>query len=121
MSKFDSKQLIEALGVLGIIASLIFVGAQLMLDRRIAVGNQYHNRAILLIENARARRDNPAIIASRAKSWDIDKPNWWTAEIDEYIDRNELTMEEVAVRFFEGRISVRMTDNNLFQYELIKQ
>ena len=38
--KTDMKQIIEILGMFAVVASLIFVGQQLMLDRRVAIAHQ---------------------------------------------------------------------------------
>jgi len=43
--KSINKQTIELIGVIGIIASLIFVGIQLILDRRLALAEMYAFRA----------------------------------------------------------------------------
>ena len=44
--KLSNRELAEIVGVLAVVASLVFVGLQLMLDRKIASGEQYSARAM---------------------------------------------------------------------------
>ena len=46
------KEVVEIVGIFAVVASLIFVGMQLMLDRKVALAEQYFNRA----ESAKADR-----------------------------------------------------------------
>ena len=41
----DTRKILEIVGVLSVVASLLFVGMQLLLDRRITTAEQYQNRA----------------------------------------------------------------------------
>ena len=41
----SKKDIVEIVGIFAVVASLIFVGMQLMLDRKVALAEQYFNRA----------------------------------------------------------------------------
>lgn len=43
--KASKKELVEIVGIFAVVASLIFVGMQLQLDRKVALAEQYSNRA----------------------------------------------------------------------------
>ena len=43
--KGSKKELVEIVGIFAVVASLILVGMQLQLDRKVALAEQYSNRA----------------------------------------------------------------------------
>lgn len=50
--KTSKKYIVEIAGIFAVVVSLIFVGMQLQLDRKVALADQYFNRA----ESAKADR-----------------------------------------------------------------
>ena len=80
--RLDSKIVVEVVSALAVVASLLFVGMQLILDRRVAIAQQYHSRAEYRAENARAALQSEARMSGLAKSWEEGfRPTWWTEEI----------------------------------------
>ena len=118
MEKLRNTNFVELFGIFGIIASLTFVGAQLVLDRNIANGEAFQSRVALNVENLIGQRDNREIVQGRAKRYEANEPAWWSAEVPRYIDENNLTMEDVVRMEIQAAIYIQITDNNLYQYEL---
>ena len=116
MKHFDNKYLIELIGIFGIIASLLFVGAQLILDRRIASSTAYHGRVALRMDDLIGQRDNSELVQARAVQFEKVKPFWWNDEIESYVAELELTMEDVVRLDLQARIYLALTDNNFYQY-----
>ena len=56
--RIESKQVIDIVSTLAVVASLIFVGYQLILERRIAEAAQQHNRMELQYDLNRVFLDN---------------------------------------------------------------
>ena len=73
MNSDKIRQIIEAIGISAVVASLIFVGMQLLLDRRIAVADQYFNRAEAQRENLRTRTESEAFFANQEEMWELVK------------------------------------------------
>ena len=52
------RQSAELVGIMAVVASLIFVGLQLKQSQEIAIAAQYHNRAALAVENFNAELES---------------------------------------------------------------
>ena len=57
--KTSKKELAEIVGIFAIVASLIFVGLQLRLEHKVAMADQYFNRAETVKEDYRTRLLSP--------------------------------------------------------------
>jgi len=115
--KTDTKQLIEIVGIFGVIASLIFVGMQLMLDRRVAVGSQYHERMVLGHEYYLRQAENSDFLRSEAKLWDQGFfPAFWNDDIEKYKNERDLSTEDIVRRGLLDRTILLRLNNNYFQY-----
>jgi len=110
--------LVELIGIFGIIASLLFVGAQLVLERNIAYSTAFHDRVALHIANSTGMRDNYEYVQQRARALENSKPSWWNSDIESYVAQNELSMEDVVRLDIQAGIYLQITDNNYYQYEL---
>ena len=114
--KPDWKQLFEIFGVLGIIASLLFVGMQMQLDRKIAMAEQYQNRAELRLEGIRNLQANPDFVRDRAYQWERSRPEWWTDDVEAgYMQRFE-SMDAFVRSTMNFEDFVVSFDNNYYQY-----
>ena len=115
--KIESRQLIEIIGIFGVIASLIFVGMQLLLDRRIAIANQYQTRAELRLQAEQSQFQNENYIAVEAARWESQRPPWWDDEVEKiYRESGEsmLNIRRDLLAFDNFRI---IMDNNIYQYK----
>ena len=116
--KTDPKQVIEVIGISGVIASLLFVGMQLVLDRRVAVGSQYHERMILGHEYYLSLSENEKWISTEAKQWEEGfTPVYWNADIESYKAERKLTTEDIVRQDRLYMTTLLRLNNNYFQYE----
>jgi len=114
--KYEFKNIIETIGVLGIIASLLFVGLQLSFDRKVAVSSQYQNRSEIAIEFNRSNFENSDYVQMSAERWEKQRPVFWNREIEELMKDSDAPMEYMVQRFYRAAMSVYSFDNNYFQY-----
>ena len=90
--QLDTKRLIEYVGVLTVVASLLFVGMQLYLDRQIASAEQYQNRAESRKSDLRTLLESDAYLTLSAERWDAgNRPRWWNEEIEAFIEKESLS------------------------------
>lgn len=115
--KRDLRQAVEVVGIFGVIASLIFVGMQLRLDRQIAISEQYHNRAESRLESLRNSQNNTELVRDRMSRWENNRPAWWTNEIENLIENGSESMYSLVAQQFTFSIFVVAFDNNYFQYQ----
>ena len=86
---------IELIGIVSIIASLLFVGMQLTLDRRIAAGAQFHERMLIAHDASLAYFQNEEWIKMQAALWENGfTPRWWNSDIENFADQRKLSMED---------------------------
>ncbi len=104
MQKVDVRTTVEIVGILSIVASLIFVGIQLKQDQLIALGNQYQTRAEISLDNYRATLESDVLLSATAKMNIGDSESLTSEERVAYNIR--LTMDFITL------------DNNLHQYNL---
>ena len=113
------RRLVEIVGIFGVIASLLFVGLQLVLDRRVAMGAQFHERSIMGIEDYRMKFDNDIWVTSLAKQYEKGfKPSWWNEEIDDLQNTREYTTEEMVRLILNTQMYLARINNNYVQYTL---
>lgn len=117
--KLTLRETIEIVGVFGLIASLIFVGVQLMLDRRIAMGSQYHERMTLGHDWFVSSAENDDYLDYLARRFEeVALPRWWNEEVESFKNSNNLTMREVAILEQSARALAARNNNNYYQYQL---
>ncbi len=93
----------QVIGLFGVIASLIFVGLQMMQDREIALSAIYQERAATVTEfYTNLATDEVSRIAVAKMS----QGKW-----------NELTPDESAAQILIGLAGKQLSDNSHFQYE----
>ena len=118
--KLENKQVLELVGVVAVVASLIFVGMQLMLDRRIARADQYFNRAEAQRANLRANMGSAEYYANQEAMWELGmRPPWWkeNSELAELIRSGKLSVRNLYYQILESQISLLGSDSNYFQYQ----
>ena len=94
---------LQVAGMLGVMASLIFVGLQLKQTQEIALSSIYQERAMAATENNAAFANNPTYLSGAAK-----------------IRANDIVsltaQEKIALAFQAGNEMIQL-ENNHFQYE----
>lgn len=103
MSSSKLNDWLQVIGLFGVIASLVFVGLQMMQDREIALSAIYQERASAVTEfYAAIATDEVARLA-------MAKVNSGRSD--------ELTLDEVAAYQLVGLAGQQLTDNSHYQYE----
>ena len=119
--KNDIRSTIEIIGIFGVIASLIFVGMQIMLDRRIAMAEQYSNRAESEKADIRARLESEDYFNMREEEWMGGiRPFWWTenSEVANQISEGRKSVRSLFFEIESVRLILIGYDNEYYQYEL---
>lgn len=112
-----ARELAELIGIFSVVASLLFVGFQLMLEQRVSMGSQFHARTSLGHDALLSHLENPDWISYQAKLWENGfKPPWWNENIDAYQAERSLSMEEMVMRSMDIRLSYYRINNNYFQF-----
>ncbi|MFT4862526.1 MAG: hypothetical protein ACI95C_001747 [Pseudohongiellaceae bacterium] len=114
--KISSAKLIEAADVFGVIASLIFVGMQLRLDRQLAIAGQFQSRTGLRIQQETTFLDNSDFIQDRASAWEKKRPDWWNIEIESIFAESYESMSEMTRDHRTMIIFAVLMENNYYQY-----
>ena len=115
MKKFNWRDLTEMVGIVAIVASLIFVGMQLMQSQEIAIASQYQERAAAAVDYNGSQMHNERAIAEKgteiiAFANSIDASD----ELKEFV--KDRSPESVGMWFYENRVFFVMLDNFHFQY-----
>ena len=114
--KTNYKQLLDVLGSVGIMASLIFVGMQLSFDRKVAISEQYGVRAETSMANARARMESGSYMITQRKFWETGfRPSWWSEELEELSISLKFDGADVMSMYESTRLGVLQLDNAYFQ------
>lgn len=117
--KINNKVLLEMIGVLTVAASLIFVGLQLMLERKVANAEQYFNRTESAKEDRRTYLLSPVYFQEIEEWWATgERPPYWNEdwELAKQLDKGEYTVATIHHRTVELQLSILGYDNIYFQY-----
>ena len=93
----DNKQLIELIGIVGIVGSLIFVGLQLKFDSQVAISEQFNYRAESAKSDLRTALESEAVLEFRAQSWNQgERWPWWSDEYEDIVENRNLSGKNVS-------------------------
>lgn len=118
--KMSNKVVVEMIGVLTVSASLIFVGMQLMLERKIAIAEQYFNRTESAKEDRRSLLLSPIYFQEIEEWWATgERPPYWNEEwkLAKQLDQGAYSVATVRHRTLELQLSILGYDNIYFQYQ----
>ena len=101
---------LQMLGMIGIIASLIFVGFQLKQTQDIAIAGQYQERATAAQAFYEFRASHDVQLQT------IGARHREHLETAAYYDGTE-TIERIATDYFVARTQLMIYDNNFYQYQ----
>ena len=105
--KASNREIVEIVGIFAVFASLVFVGLQLMLDRRVALAEQYFNRAESAKADRRVILESDDLLRYDEERWALGwRPPFWDEDW------------EIARRVDDGTISVRSALAVIVEYEL---
>ena len=117
--QLTTKQLVETIGILGVIASLLFVGVQMYYDRQIALGNSYQQRADSRKEDLRTRFESDTFILEvKDRIERGNPPTWWSEDINNYRTNENIPIEELVRYSIRLQLDLYQLDNLIYQREL---
>ena len=115
--KDSQRTYLEIVGLISVVLSLVFVGIQLLLDRRIAEAEIYSDRAESIKEDIRALMANEVFIESRAELWASGfRPDSWSPELEEFVTEQNYSHEFLQVIFHRDNLQYIHWDNLFYQY-----
>lgn len=118
--KASKKELAEILGIFAVVASLIFVGMQLQLDRKVALADQYFNRAETVKADRRSALESEAYMQYVEESWPLGwRPVYWDEDWDvaKQVEGGLLSARSVVAEILTLRLDIVGYDNLYFQYQ----
>jgi hypothetical protein len=116
--RISSRQIVEGIGAAAIIASLVFVGMQLKLDRNVALAAQYAARSESLRQDLRTQMESDGFIASSIRAWESgERPSYWSEGLEEYSQSKNFTNADITYLLISARIRVLHMDNLYYQYK----
>ncbi len=118
--KYNLRAIVESIGLFGVIASLIFVGMQLILDRRVAMAEQYFNRVDQELANIRTYLESEAIYSIREEQWSMgSRPRWLdqAPEIEARVERGEMSVRAFYFQHHRAQLELLGFDNVFYQYK----
>ena len=110
------KDIAELIGIVAIVASLIFVGLQMQQSQEIAMGAQYQERANATVENYMAQIQSEQVLRTR-QQWLIDSASTSSYPIAIKNLLETAGPESAAITYMLFRTNMAMMDNCHFQYE----
>ena len=117
----SKKDIVEIVGIFAIVISLIFVGMQLKLERKVALAEQYFNRAESVKEDYRTALLNPEHFRSLEEDWarNAESHFFYDRDWEEMKQVREGTrrISSVETRWFEDRLQIVGYDNLYYQYK----
>lgn len=112
------KFLVEIVGVIGIVLSLIFVGMQLNFEAEVALSEQYANRTESIKSDLRTLLESEAHMSALEVRWQYgDRPSWWKDEYEEQVTDSGSTARQVWATIYNIQLGLYQADNLYFQYQ----
>lgn len=113
-----TKQIIETVGLIAVVGSLLFVGMQLRLESRVALSEQYANRAETLMANNRAKLESEAWMSAADKLWESGwRYPWWNETLEEEYAKYGYSGSEIEAEVLNASMTIMHIDNLYFQYQ----
>lgn len=116
--KLNRTQAIEYVGVASVVASLLFVGVQLYLDRKAALSTQYANRAESVKEDIRTRMESETWLSDQGLQWESGvRPNWWNELYESLHLESGRSGAQFTAFQLERRLYLLQFDNVYYQHQ----
>ena len=117
--KVNLRTYIELIGIASLVASLIFVGIQLILDRRVSLGNAYQARAESRMENLRMYVSNENLIRDSVERIEAGaRPFYYTESIRLEGEKTGYSLEHIIRYSLLQQINMVSFDNIYYQRSL---
>ena len=113
------KGIAEAFGAFAVAASLVFVGLQLYLDRKVALADQYFNRGESAKADRRTRLESESYLQHLEESWALGwRPFYWNEDwaISKQIESGHRSVAAVMAYALSLRLDIIGYDSLYYQY-----
>ena len=118
--KTNTKDIVEIIGIFAIVVSLIFVGIQLRLERKVAMADQYFNRAESVKEDYRTRLLSSEYFRAVEEHWAITGQTYYSdsdwPEMQQVRD-GVRRISSVDALMLVDKLQIVGYDNLYFQYK----
>lgn len=118
--KTSKKDIVEIAGIFAVVASLIFVGMQLHLDRKVALADQYFNRAESAKADRRSVLESDDYMRYLEELWALgERPSYWDDnwEIAARVEDGTISVRSAAAAITAHQLSIIGYDSVYFQYK----
>ena len=116
--KLGNKQILELLGVSSVVVSLLFVGYQLMLDRRVAMADSFASSIEGRKADLRTKLESESYLKMQKSLWESEgPPDWWIAYLKLTDSPTLESVEEIHVRHLVAFLDVLELTSINFRYE----
>lgn len=115
----NQKLIFELASTLAVVASLLFVGTQLYLDRKVALSEQYFNRAESRMETLRNQIASEDYLNAMVAQFERgDRPGWWdeNSQVAKNIQNNILSVKDFQIYLIQTNLNLVSFDNLYYQY-----
>lgn len=120
LKQIKLRDWLEVVGIFAVVASLIFVGMQLMLDRKVALAEQYASRAESAKADRRAILESEDYMQFYAERWVLgDKPSYWNEDwqIAKRVNDGTVSVKSVVAEIIGLELDIIGYDSVYFQYQ----
>ena len=118
--KASKKEIVEIVGIFGVIASLVFVGMQLMLDRKVALAEQYFDRGESAKADRRAILESDDLMRYYEERWALgERPSFWNEdwEIARQVEEGTISVRSLIATYVNDQLAIIGFDSVYFQYQ----
>ena len=119
--KLETKQIVEILGLSAVVASLLFVGMQLRLDRNVAMAQVYADRAEAYNDNLRSYLESESWLDWQDYNWELGiRPSWWhdSSKTAELLKNSAINVRQINVGLLVAFLQLTNHDNIYYQYKM---
>jgi hypothetical protein len=114
----STKQIIEVVGVIAVVASLLFVGYQLQLETRVALSQQYATRSESMKADIRTRLESDTYMSDRDLQWASGwRPPYWNEQFETDFVKSGRTGSQMVAQVFNNYLNLYQIDNLYYQYQ----
>ncbi len=120
MKQNKLRDWLEIVGIFAVVASLIFVGMQLLLDRKVALAEQYSSRAESAKADRRSSLESQDYMQYIEDTWALgDRPSYWNEdwEVAKRLDDGTLNVKGVYAEIMLIQLDIIGYDSVYFQYQ----
>jgi hypothetical protein len=118
--KTSKKDLVEITGIFAVVASLVFVGMQLHLDRKVALADQYFNRAESAKADRRSLLESDDYMRFKEEQWALGyRPPFWDEswEFAKRVKEGKVSVRSAYAEMTSSQLAIIGYDSVYFQYQ----